>query len=378
MATTRDIDKLSRIISASNINEEKFYELIDNLRKQKKIVIYGAGNWGRWLLGLLKSYSVNVNAFLDLKADIIGKVDGIPVFKPDCNDFLRLEKEEIYILIAANYVHHKKIKQNLYELGYKNVNLVKCIWYQGPLNFERDLDSFINKTKDFLDCAKILEDEKSFRIYEDAIYSYVTAECIMSADAETNNQYFPADIPFKKGYSKFIDCGAFTGDTITQLQKIKGKVDTVIAFESDIQNFKALAEIIRQNKESIAENILLYPCGVWSRLEQLRFNSGQGSGGVISVDGTSVIQCVALDDVLSDFTPTFIKMDVEGAEYEALLGARKMIQNYKPDLAISVYHSIIDFCRIPLLIDGWNLGYKFYLRCHENFNQEIVLYAVCD
>lgn len=378
MATTRDIEKLSKIISASNINKENFYELIDNLRKQKKIVIYGAGNWGRWLLSLLKSYSVNVNAFLDLKAEMIGKVEGLPVFKPDCNDFLRREKEEIYILIAANYIYHKKVKQNLNELGYENVNLVKCVWYPGPLNFDRDLDSIINKTEDFLGCAKILEDEKSFRIYEDAISSYVTAECKMSAEAETDNQYFPADIPFKKGYSKFIDCGAFTGDTITQLRKIKGKTDTVIAFESDIHNFKALSETVRQNKESIAENILLYPCGVWSRLEQLRFNSGQGSGGVISEDGTSVIQCVALDDVLSDFTPTFIKMDIEGAEYEALLGARKMIQNYKPDLAICVYHSIIDFCRIPLLIHGWDLGYKFYLRCHEDFNQEIVLYAICD
>ena len=378
MISMENVEKLSKIISESNINEESFFELIGDLRTQKRIVVYGAGNWGRWLLRVLKSYSVNICSFLDLKAEEIGNVEGIPVFKPDCNDFSPQEKEEIYILIAANYMHHKNIKQNLNELGYKNVNLIKCVWYAGILNFERDLDSFINKTKDFLDCAKMLEDEKSFMIYEDAISSYVAAECVMTTEAETNNQYFPADIPFKKGYSRFIDCGAFTGDTIAQLQKTKGTVDTVIAFESDVQNFKVLTEMIKENKESIAENVLLYPCGVWSRLEQLRFNSGQGSGSVLSEDGTSVIQCVALDDVLSDFIPTFIKMDIEGAEYEALLGARKMIQNYKPDLAISVYHSIIDFCRIPLLIDGWNLGYKFYLRCHLDFNQEIVLYAICD
>ena len=378
MATTMDIESLSGIISSSNINKKSFFELIDNLRTQKRIVIYGAGNWGRWLLDLLKRYSVNIYAFLDLHADTICKVDGISVLKPDGNEFSPQDKEEMYILIAANYIYHKEIKQNLCELRYKNVHIVNCVWYPGPLDFERDLDSITNKTKDFLDCAKILEDEKSFRIYEDAISSYVAAECIMSAEAETDNQYFPADIPFKKGYSKFIDCGAFTGDTITELQRIKGKVDTVVAFESDVHNFKALAKMIRQNKASIAENILLYPCGVWGRREKLRFNSGQGSGGVISEDGTSVIQCVALDDVLSEFIPTFIKMDIEGAEYEALLGAKNIIQHHKPDLAICVYHSIIDFCRIPLLIDGWNLGYKFYLRCHENFNQEIVLYAICD
>ena len=376
MTSMENVEKLSKIISASNINEKSFFELISNLRIQKGIVIYGAGNWGRWLLRVLKSYSVNVNAFLDLKAERIGNVDGIPVYRPDANEFSPREKE-IYILIAANYMHHKKIKQDLYELGYKNINVINCIWYAGILNFERDLDSLINKTKDFLECAKLLEDDKSFKIYKDVITSYVTAECVMTTEAEPDNHYFPADISFAKGYSRFIDCGAFTGDTITQLQKIKGKVDTVIAFESDVHNFKVLAETVRQYSGSIAKNVILYSCGVWNRLEQLKFNSGQGSGSILSEEGSSVIQCVALDDVLSDFIPTFIKMDIEGAEYEALLGARKIIEDHRPDLAISVYHSIIDFCRIPLLIHSWDLGYKFYLRCHEDFNQEVVLYATC-
>ncbi len=377
MATAENIVKLSKIISSSNINEKSFLELIDDLKAQEKIVVYGAGNWGRWLLSVLKSYSVNVDAFLDLKADMIGNVDGIPVYKPDANEFSP-RKKDIYILIAANYIYHKEVKQNLYELGYNNINIVNCVWYQGLLNIESDLNSLVNKKEAFLDCAAILEDDKSFKIYEDAIVSYVTAECTMSTVAETDNQYFPEDVPFKKGYTRFIDCGAFTGDTITQLQKIKGKVDTIIAFESDIYNFKILTEMIRKNKESIAKNVLLYPCGVWSSLKQLRFNSGQDSGSVISEDGISLIQCVALDDVLSDFAPTFIKMDIEGAEYEALLGAKTIIESHRPDLAISVYHSIIDFYRIPLLIDSWNQGYKFYLRCHEDFNQEIVLYAICD
>ena len=102
MTSMENIEKLSKIISASNINEKSFFELIDNLKIQKRIVIYGAGNWGRWLLRVLKSYSVNIYAFLDLKAEMIGKVEGIPVFKPDGNDFSPQEKEEIYILIAAN------------------------------------------------------------------------------------------------------------------------------------------------------------------------------------------------------------------------------------------------------------------------------------
>ncbi len=92
MLKTKNIERLSKLISASNINEKTFLKLIDNLKIQERIVIYGAGNWGRWLLRVLKNYSVNnVYAFLDLKAEMIGNIDGISVFKPDCDNFLQQE-----------------------------------------------------------------------------------------------------------------------------------------------------------------------------------------------------------------------------------------------------------------------------------------------
>ena len=69
-------------------------------------------------------------------------------------------------------------------------------------------------------------------------------------------------------------------------------------------------------------------------------------------------------------------MDIEGAEIEAIKGARNTISKHKPDLAISVYHKIEHLWEIPLLIKSLKSNYKFYLRSHEHFNQETVLYAV--
>jgi hypothetical protein len=69
-------------------------------------------------------------------------------------------------------------------------------------------------------------------------------------------------------------------------------------------------------------------------------------------------------------------MDVEGAEKEALLGARKTIQNEKPALAVCVYHKFDDLYVIPDLIQSFGVKYKYYLRHYTLGLAETVLYAV--
>lgn len=73
----------------------------------------------------------------------------------------------------------------------------------------------------------------------------------------------------------------------------------------------------------------------------------------------------------------FIKMDIEGAEYQALVGARHTIEIYKPTLMISVYHRKDDFIRIPLLIKSLNPNYKIYFRHYRKMSeQETICYAI--
>ena len=368
-------EELYDLISQTSIAKNNVNTLSGYLKKEKKIVIYGAGYWGKTLLSILQNYSIDIHSFLDVNAEIIGNVEGIPVFRPDSDKFTKSEKQEICVVVAANFIHHDRIKIDLGEMGYKNIKTIPYIWYAGWLNFERDCEYVCNNKERMLNCVRIFKDQKSLMIYRDVLSSYMTAECTTSIEPEPNNQYLPDDIHLNKGYSHFVDCGAFTGDTIEQIQKYKGKFETVIAFEADCLNYRALVKTLKTNKSSIATTVILYPCGVWSNHEQINFNSGSGSGSEISEKGKTVIQCVTLDEVLLNFRPTLIKMDIEGAEYEALLGAQKVIHNNRPDLAVCVYHSIIDFFRIPLLIHDWDLDYQFFLRCHQGFNQEIVMYA---
>lgn len=74
--------------------------------------------------------------------------------------------------------------------------------------------------------------------------------------------------------------------------------------------------------------------------------------------------------------PTYIKMDIEGAETEAIIGAERTIRNYKPKLAICLYHKAEDIFMIPLLIHKINSSYRMYIRHYSDCKTDTLLYAV--
>jgi len=79
---------------------------------------------------------------------------------------------------------------------------------------------------------------------------------------------------------------------------------------------------------------------------------------------------------VSDEPVTYIKMDIEGAELNALKGAANTIKKNKPRLAICVYHKPEDILEIPVFLSELVPSYQFYLRHHSQYYIETVLYAV--
>lgn len=110
---------------------------------------------------------------------------------------------------------------------------------------------------------------------------------------------------------------------------------------------------------------------------QLAFNTGNGTASGISAAGRTVIQCVSLDEATSTFRPTLIKLDIEGAEYDALQGARELICTHNPGLAVALYHRPDDLWSLPLLIHEFApQDYQFFLRSHARNDFELILYAI--
>jgi hypothetical protein len=117
--------------------------------------------------------------------------------------------------------------------------------------------------------------------------------------------------------------------------------------------------------------------GTWNEKTILKFSENGTVGSVISSEGAIQIEVDTIDNVLSGEGATYIKMDIEGAELPSLIGAKETIRNYKPKLAISVYHKHDDLLTIPKYIKSVNSSYKFYLRVHyKPYFNDLVLYAI--
>lgn len=85
---------------------------------------------------------------------------------------------------------------------------------------------------------------------------------------------------------------------------------------------------------------------------------------------------ISLDKYFEDKSYNFVKMDIEGAEYPALCGGIETIKRDRPILAISIYHSLEDYYRIPNYLMQELNDYKFYIRHHSLILSETVLYAI--
>ena len=122
------------------------------------------------------------------------------------------------------------------------------------------------------------------------------------------------------------------------------------------------------------DRIKIYNLGIWDSECDITYSIGDSQSTVGLGEGKGHV--VPLDDALHDEKTTFIKMDIEGAEPQALRGARKIIQTQKPKLAICIYHDFRHLWEIPLYIKSLVPEYRIYFRHHTNLEYETVCYAI--
>ena len=223
-----------------------------------------------------------------------------------------------------------------------------------------------------------LSDEKSVDTYKKliAMRQYYRAEDIPLYNYF--DQYFPKDLPeFSEkwnGGEVIIDCGAFNGDTSEKIANKVKKYDMIYAFEPDKNN------IIQLKKRCKRINNLEIICAACSdRDGMLAFVELDSSGGS-HIDNekneyANEVECKCIDTVIGDGRCDFIKMDIEGAEWDALHGAKNTIIRNRPRLAISIYHSDEDMIRLIEYIHELIPEYKLYVRAHTMGIAESILYA---
>jgi len=379
---------------------KKTFSKFDKFDITKPLIIFGAGTVGRYLLKSLKINNIKVSHFVDNDPKILNnKIDGIEIisYKKLKNNFFDQQ------IIIASVIFEKEIYIQMHKDGFKFIYPLSYLNYIYPdiFNFrkynqlfnsifQKENRRYINKV------YKLFSDKKSKQIFSKIInfrlnhYFFVNLQSIKS----TKEQYFDTDLVKVNKKEIFIDGGGYIGDTIKPFVKFtKGQFKKIFSFEPDRRNFNKLKVIVRNLNN---KRIHIYPYGLYSKNGFVEFyEQGDPESGIVKNNEFSPLSgiiiphqenkkikktklpVVRIDDFFKKKDiPSFIKMDIEGAELDALKGAKDTIKKFRPKLAICVYHNPSDLWEIPLLIKKLNIKYKLYLRHYSRELCETVCYAI--
>lgn len=359
------------------------YAVVDQvLAGRRRAVIYPAARMGREAAARLRSMGIEVVAFGDRDPTVRdGRVDGLPVLSPaQVSATHRADA-----ILVASTLHDSAIREDLEGRGCEHVVPVAYLNLRMPEVFgSREYDGSWTAATDPANRAAIeaayslFGDNESRRVFAGKLAYYLSLEKARLDDIRS-----PSTIYFDRGVYEVdveeavVDGGAFVGDTLSSfLSATAGRFRSYVAFEPDPASFEKLAAMAAPDPSRITA----VQAGLASRTASARLMSTQGADSrMLDRDelGGELVPVVSLDDYFQNRPPpTFIKMDIEGAEADALRGAVGLLADHSPKLAISAYHFPTDLWTIPLLMDRLMPGCRLYLRHYTREVDDTVCYAI--
>lgn len=330
-----------------------------------------AGVQSQGLMEYLEYHGINIAFFVDNDSAKQGvTVNGKEVFSFE--QFISEKEDKVAIITsnpyAVNEISHQCHENNFYEYMTSTIGF----HFYFPDEIDNSIALIEKNFNKYVEAYSLFNDDLSKKTFKNKLKYFVTHDSsyLTQVVRPKEYQYFEPDIYNVTENDCFIDCGAFTGDTLeTCLALTNGKIAAYYAFEPDSANYAQLS--LKADK-----SIQTFNAGVFSKNTTLRFANTSNAISKVSDSGASIIEVLSIDAVLKGEKATFLKMDIEGSEIDALIGAKKTIKMYKPILAISVYHKFDDMFEIPELIQNMNVDYKYFLRHYMEDYADTILYAV--
>jgi FkbM family methyltransferase len=349
---------------------------------QESIVLFGCGYLGKWTLPRLRHAGIEPLAFCDNDSRLWGSdVSSVPVLSP--HQAVSTYRDSA-VFVATIY-NSAAVRNQLEQMGVTRVvSYPLLFWKFSEFIPDERLDlphRILEHTDDMGLAFELLADEASRQEF----LAQLRWRCLLDRSClprplPPQQMYFPEHLFQLSDKEVFVDCGAYDGDSLHSfLDRVEGHFGKIYAFEPDGANFRALEALCASLPPEIARRITLLPYAVGKQNGTVHF-AAEGSAGskVVESGGTTVLECRTLDTVLLDEEepPTLIKMDIEGAEVDAIPGARQVIERCRPVLAICAYHHSSDLWTLPRLIAGSAPDYPIYLRRHAEDCWETIYYGV--
>ncbi len=316
----------------------------------KPVYIYGMGNGSEKILRLFDRFGIRCDGIFASDDFVRGQsFCGYKVQR--FSDVMNDSRDKLIVLGFGSSLDEIMSRIESIEDRFELLAPDTSVTDEGYFDKERFLDLYNKAERAY----SLLEDELSRKTFECVTAFKITGstkylrECFCD-ESEAKSLLGLTDS------EEYFDLGAYRGDTIEEFVRlVGGKYKRIVGVEPNEKNFRKC----ELNTQSL-ENVTLYNAAAWSENTELIFSKGAGRQAKISDKGTQV-RALTLDSIAQDGC-TYVKYDVEGADYEALLGSVQTIRKYTPKICAALYHKPYDYFLLPLMLCRINADYKFYLR----------------
>lgn len=355
-------------ISNDYVIWDRQFEYVEKMRIAKEIYI--AGTYEQAIF--VKTYMYNCNGI----RNIIGYFDGNDTGKEkeDIKHFIKEEISQDALIIITSSRYNKMVQE--LDNWFCDINdLILNVFTK-----KHSREYWVNSKNKILQVYDLLADDRTREVFTDVICNRVAPQYAINSFEQLKEpgEYFSHGLFEVTENECFVDAGAYNGDTILEfLEHTDGKYEQIYAFELDRDNYQIMCKQIEPLQD---DRIRTFCAGVYSKNGE--FGCAGSTNGVYISDNVAwtnnVSKVVALDEELGNKRITFIKMDIEGSELEALKGTKRIIETQKPKIAMSVYHKLEDIWELPLFIKEIDDNYKIYMRHHSYYVWDTDMYCVVD
>jgi FkbM family methyltransferase len=350
-----------------------------------RLVLFGAGGLGKKVLNGLRKIGIEPLAFADNNSSLWqSKINGLTVLAPNVAVQNYGQNAAFLVTIWRAGGSHRlaSTQKQLYDLGCSKVISFASLFWKYPDIFlpyyTIGLPHQLYSQRDqIIKAFDLWEDDNSRFEYLAQLRWRLLLDFDGLPSPVTHDQYFPDDLFNLSSDEIFIDCGAFDGDSIRTFYERQNDFNgKIVAIEPDPLNIERLNNYLNSINKNFKDCVKIIPVVIGTERKIVRFSATGSASSVVDSRGMLCVQSVPLDDILTENRPTFIKMDIEGAELDALYSASNSIKNSLPILAISVYHLPDHLWRIPLYVNSLTDQYRFFLRPHNEEGWDLVMYAI--
>lgn len=324
---------------------------------EKPIIMYGMGDGAVKIMNVFTRYGIKPAEFIASDEFVRGH-DFLGYRVKKLSDVQALYDDFIIIICFGSAL--TDVTDRIYALAEKYEVYAPDVPVVGDGLF--DTEYLKENAEKIFTVRSMLADEYSMEVFDKLINYRLSGKpsFLRSAESAEAEAFGLLNIGKDETY---VDLGAYTGDTAEKFLSLCGReFRKIYAFEPDSRSFSKLR---RRLYMLTPEQLEAHNAIAWNEDCELDFVQKAGRSSAITGKGRIVkTQARSVDSVLNGEKATLIKLDVEGCEKQALIGATKTIGKYRPKLILSLYHRNEDYFELPLLVHKLNPHYKMYLRHH--------------